>query len=111
MTGFHCLSPRVFRGDRRERKAVDGPDLYAPGTPDYRRRNRETSALVGSGLLRIDLGDPLPRLPCIPQPVTASAPEDPEPAPPEPMPPNRLGVTTASRPAPHWRSNYGLSKA
>lgn len=89
---------------------MDGPDLYAPGTPDYRRRNRETSALVGSGLLRIDLGDPLPRLPCEPQPVTTSAPEDPEPAPPEPLAPAVL-LDPAPRPAPHWRSNYGLSKA
>ncbi len=89
---------------------MDSLDLYAPGTPDYRRRNRETSAVVGSGLLRIDLGDPLPRLPCEPQPVTISAPEDPEPVLPEPSA-QAVSPHTASRPAPDWRSSYGLSKA
>lgn len=89
---------------------MDGPDLYAPGTPDYRRRNRETSALVGSGLLRIDLGDPLPRLSCEPQPVTSEAPEDPAPALPEPSV-QQTPIDPAPRPEPHWRSSYGLSKA
>lgn len=125
MRGFYSLSPRVFRGDKLRRALrADAPDLYAPGTPDYRQRGRETVTELAGGMLRIDIGEPVSRLSCEAQPVTCYEPEEPEAAPGDtpsqtlgncPHPPESSGDKqpsgSASRATPDWRSSYGLSKA
>lgn len=48
----------------RDKRPVDvGPDPYDPGSSQFRERNRETSTTLTGGLVRIDVGAPVPRLP------------------------------------------------
>lgn len=112
MSGFYCIAPRVWRGRSRKRDTGPSVDLYAPGTPDYRRRATQHVVEIAPGMLRIDIGDPVSRLACEAQPVIHSVPQDPVPAvtaPPE-QPSPRPTVTRPVRPVPHWRSEYGLAK-
>lgn len=63
-----------------------GPDPYDVGSAHYAERHRETSTALPGGLVRIDIGAPVPRLPSEPQPVSSrvarvvpdSAPSGPE---------------------------------
>lgn len=125
MRGFYGLSPRIWRGDklRRERQP-EAPDLYSPGTPDFRQRGRETVTSLPGGMLRIDLGEPVSRLSCEAQPVTCHEPEEPDEdlsLTPYPIRGNQSVIPessggkqssgSASSATPDWRSSYGLSKA
>lgn len=86
-------------------------DGYAPGSPGYAVRHRETQTVLGNGLVRVDLGEPVPRLPgeapAVPVSTPTAAPSPaPPPAEPEPAPP----VPAAHRAPPKERKLYGLGK-
>lgn len=48
-------------GVRNERPS--GPDPYGPDAPAYASRNRLTETALPSGTLRVDVGEPVSRLP------------------------------------------------
>jgi hypothetical protein len=78
-------------GRRRDRPAA--PDWYAPGTPDFAERNRQTVTKLPGGLVRVDLGGPAGlskvtgRAVALPKPVQRVEAE-PEPSSPAPPPPH-----------------------
>lgn len=65
------------------------PDPYGPDAPGYHERNRETSTVLRSGIVQVDTGAPVVRLPGegVRQ-LEKAAPPPPPQVPPEPfMPP------------------------
>lgn len=96
------------------RSADGGPaiDPYGPAGPDYIRRNRQTETELAPGMLRIDLGEPIPRGSHEPQPVTREGPSVPEGEPEadlEPLVLPSLSRVAAAGPR-DWRDDYGVSR-
>lgn len=110
MDGFYCLpSPRVRRGRRFAGADGGGVDLYAPGTPEFRKRTRETRTEIAPGMIRVDLGEPIPRQTHEPRPVTVEAPEEPEAAPTAPnQPPPAPAPSRKPSPPKDWRADFGV---
>jgi len=68
------FSTRQGRWITRSSRPIDtGPDPYEPGTKFYAERHRETLVYLPNGLLRVDLGEPIPRLSCESPAVTRKA--------------------------------------
>jgi hypothetical protein len=115
LRGFYCMpAPRIWRGAARYADSEGPqPDPYSRDAPGYRERVRETVTEIGQGLTRIDIGQPLQRLPSEPQPVEVSRnpepQEEPSEATPAPAvaPPNLAAIEAAAR---NWRDDYGLLK-
>lgn len=87
-------------------------DPYAPSMPDYARRNVQTETEVAPGVLRIDLGEPLPRQPHDPPPVIRECPTAPEGDPEEDEGPLVLPSVSriAAVGARGWRDDYGITR-
>lgn len=112
MTGFYSLpQPRVWKGERLRREDGGAVDPYRPSAPDHAQRNRLTETEIAPGMIRIDLGEPVPRQSQEPQPMTREVPTVAEgetegdilsPVPP-PVPP------AAAEPR-DWRHDYGISR-
>lgn len=100
-------------GSRREGAGDCGPDLYAPGTPAFRERNRTTTRTIAHGMVREDLGSPPPSIPGEPQPVTLADPEPPEAdlASPEPAPAPVHPSPSIASVEKNWRDGFGLNKS
>lgn len=55
-----------MRGPRRSRSIIakppakPGPDLNSPGSRDYAERHRVTETPIFGGMVRIDIGEPIP---------------------------------------------------
>jgi len=97
-------SVREGRGDRRRRNRPPAD----PVVPDERQWRTE----LPSGLVRIDMGEPIPRLACEPQPVAIAAPEV-APAEPESVPSEAeefAAMLPRDLPPRDWRRDYGLAK-
>jgi len=112
VTGFYSLpQPRVWEGKRLRREGGGGIDPYAPSQPDHARRNRRTETEIAPGVLRIDLGDPLPRQSHEPQPVTREGPaadhEEPDDDPADLVLPSLASIEAGLR---DWRDDYGISR-
>lgn len=106
-------APRVWRGKWAKQDGGEAVDLYAPGTPDFARRTRETHTELAPGTVRIDLGAPLPRLAHEPQPVTFDAPAEAEDPPSVPAnPPSAPAPAPSLNPFPpkDWRDDYGVTR-
>jgi hypothetical protein len=111
---FYSLpTPRVWRGEALRRETTASlPDPYSPSSPDYRQRTAETVTEVGNGLSRVDLGEPLKRLPGETQPIAVpQAPEEPPEAPEVTVRPEVATRTIASvlrsTKLPDWRPGLG----
>ncbi|MFC0590268.1 hypothetical protein ACFFF7_12660 [Novosphingobium aquiterrae] len=79
------------------------PDPYSPTSPGYAERNRQVITEELNGTVRVDMGAPLHRLPCEPQPIvlpsTPAAPAAaPEAAPQEPEGPGRRAAEPDLKP-------------
>jgi hypothetical protein len=110
MSGFHCIQPRVWRGERLRRAAAESslPDPYAPSSASYRQRTKETETVLAPGMTRVDLGEPLKRLAGESQPVPVGGLPDP-PADPAPVPAAAPAVSPAV-PSRDWRDCYGADR-
>lgn len=77
MRGFYSYSPRVWRGESL-RRAAEGPqpDPYASHSPGHRERTRQTVTQIGTGMARVDIGEPIARVHGAPQPVPVGSPAD-----------------------------------
>ena len=108
MRGYYCLQPRVWRGERLRRESEARQlDPYAPSSPDYGKRMRETGRELAPGMTLISLGEPIKTVAGSPQPVAVGQPEAPavplpEPAAPAPVP----AVRSKAPAAPARRSAF-----
>lgn len=55
---------------RRRPPTVSYADPYAPGSADYAERNKRRMTELSGGMVRIDVGEPVKRLPSEPSPAT-----------------------------------------
>lgn len=60
---FYSIRPRAWAG-RPPRPVDTGPNPYDPGSRRFAERHRETETALPGGLIRVDLGEPVKRLPC-----------------------------------------------
>ena len=92
------------------------PDLYAPSTPDYRERTRETSVKLANGLTLVSMGEPVTRLAGECQPVTADLPPDTDEGPSDTVDRLLAELQQVVLPRPSltperdWRADYGVAK-
>ena len=56
---MYCLAGRRVRNALPRLLRAATPDPYAPDSPDYHRRHRETVTTLENGTVRVDLGDPM----------------------------------------------------
>lgn len=112
MKGFYGIKPRGWPGKRLRVDHGPAVDPYGPKTPDYAQRHRQTETELAPGMLRIDLGQPIPRQSHEPQPITREGPAVPEEEPEEPAAP--LVLPSLSRivaaGVKDWRDDYGLGR-
>jgi hypothetical protein len=112
MSGFYSIQPRIWRGEKLHRASeTSQPDPYAPSSPDYGKRTRETATQLAPGMTLVSLGEPIKRLAGAPQPVTMSKPAAPAVSRPEPVAP--VPEPVVSRKAwreRDWRADCGLSR-
>jgi hypothetical protein len=59
---FYSIGGQARNGILRPRRSV-GPDPYDPGSPAFSSRNRQTETVLPNGLTRVDIGEPVKRLP------------------------------------------------
>lgn len=60
MRGFYSFQPRVWRGKRLRRESDHRqPDPYAPSSPGYQERAKETVRALGPGMTLVNLGHPI----------------------------------------------------
>jgi hypothetical protein len=84
VSGFRSLRSRPRSIIKQPARRTPAPDPYAPGSDGYAERHTTHVTDMGNGLVRVDLGEPLKRLPCetqpilkhIPKPVPATAPAE-----------------------------------
>lgn len=87
----------------RSRSGVaSGPDLYAPSSPGYRERARETVREIIPGMTLVTLGHPIdappaPSFPSRPASAPSVPPEEPAPA----------SQPTAAAPLPEYKPGLG----
>ncbi|VWX46630.1 hypothetical protein NOVOSPHI9U_10170 [Novosphingobium sp. 9U] len=71
----------------RPRRPIDtGPNPYDPASGHFAERHQQSETTLPDGLVRVDMGTPILRLPAEPAPVLRRLPEPPAP-PPEPTTP------------------------
>lgn len=73
---FFSISGRARNGIMRTVKLA-GPDPYVPGSPAYQSRNRQTETILPNGMVRVDMGEPVKRLPLEALPSTSRLPAEP----------------------------------
>lgn len=112
MRGFYSVQPRGRSALLRPARAA-GPDPYSPTSPDYAERHRQTQWSDVGGIVRIDIGEPVKRLPGEGPQTTLSAPAiapAPNPAGPAPEPAPDAPPTNPARREPPRRRDYGLGR-
>ncbi len=106
---FYSIRPRAWAG-QPSRPVDAGPNPYDPGSRRFAERHRETETALPGGLVRVDLGEPVKRLPCEGL-LLKTAKVEPSPAPPgpasDPMPTSRPRPIAPPRPR---RDPWGLNR-
>lgn len=80
---------------RPKKPSVAGPDPYADNSARFTERNRQTETILPNGMIRLDMGEPVKRLPSEALPSTSRLPAEPprdlpvEPEPDTPTPRRR----------------------
>lgn len=112
MRGFYSLQPRGWGGRRSSRDTGPAVDPYSPALPHYAQRNRSSETEIAPGVLRIDLGEPLPRLAHEPPTVTRQGPEvaEAEPEPTDQLPAMPSVSQIAAIGGRDWRDDYGVAR-
>ena len=106
MRGFYSVKPRGRSALLRPRRGA-GPDAYCPSSPNYAARHRETRSIEIGGTVRVDIGEPVKRLPCEGRQITVTPVSVPVPAAVE----TEADSVMPPRPEPRdWRRDYGLRK-
>jgi hypothetical protein len=106
---FFSIGGRARNGITRTAKSAS-PDPYVPGSPAYQSRNRQTETILPNGMIRVDMGEPIKRLPSEALPSTSRLPAEPPLAPkvePEPE------IPTPRRRPIHSRAHlepYGINR-
>jgi hypothetical protein len=59
---FFSISGHARNGILRGRRSAE-PDPYDPGSPTFPSRNRQTETAMPNGMIRVDIGEPVKRLP------------------------------------------------
>lgn len=115
--GRYSVSERRWYGERwfgTSAGKVQGscPDPYGPDAPGYRERNRETSTLLRSGIVQVDIGAPVVRLPGEgKRQLEKAAPPPPPQVPPEPfMAPEEPLPTLKATPIVPPKEPWGLNR-
>jgi len=99
MSGFYGISPRVRNAIRRA-LGTPLPDPYSARSADYAERHTSHVTELENGLVRVDVGEPIKRLPSETQPVRSHGPKAvPAPAPAETPTAAPVSVPSASREA------------
>lgn len=106
----YSVSEGRWYGVRFER--ASGPDPYGPDAPDYHERHSETSTVLRSGIVQVDIGAPVVRLPSegVRQ-LEKAAPPPPPQVPPEPfMPPEDPLPALKTVPIAASKQPWGLNR-
>lgn len=108
---FFSISGRARNGIVRTVKSA-GPDPYDPGSPAYPSRNRQTETILPNGMVRVDMGEPVKRLPseALPstsRPLAATPPPPPAPIYDIPIEPPRPRASHPQSQREPWGLNRG----
>lgn len=115
--GRYSVSERRWYGERwfgasGGKGKGSGPDPYGPDAPGYHERNRETSTVLRNGIVQVDIGAPVVRLPGegVRQ-LEKAAPPPPPQVPPEPfMPPEEPLPPLKTVPIAAPKQPWGLNR-
>jgi hypothetical protein len=85
-------------------------DPYAPGSRAYAERHRETVTELPSGLRRVDVGEPVKRLPCEAPAVRRDKAPQPAPAAPPPVPPAAPATAPVAAPKAPRKAHRAITR-
>jgi hypothetical protein len=109
MRGFHSVKPKAGNALSRP-KPPPAYDPHEPNSPGYVERHRETRTVIDGGMVRVDMGEPIRRLPSEAQPLPCKAPKAAiAPAPSASTQP-AASLPATPHPLPKQRKEYGLGK-
>jgi hypothetical protein len=110
MRGFHSVKPKAGNALPRP-EPPPAYDPYEPNSPGYAERHRKTRTVIDGGMVRVDMGEPIRRLPSEAQPVPCKTPKAALASAPTSVSPGPVACLPATpRPLPKQRKEYGLGK-